>query len=63
LRILGAGAIKRQSSDLRDAMEDECADLFAQVLLFAAWQEIDIEAAVMRKWGQHMPQAEACYDP
>ncbi|MEL7107236.1 MAG: MazG nucleotide pyrophosphohydrolase domain-containing protein [Pseudomonadota bacterium] len=40
----------------KSALEDEVADLFAQILLFANWQEIDIEAAVTRKWLKYLPE-------
>lgn len=39
----------------QEALEDEVADLFAQVLLFARWQGVDIPSAVARKWGRHAP--------
>jgi NTP pyrophosphatase (non-canonical NTP hydrolase) len=35
-------------------VENEVADLFAQVLLFAAWQKIDIGEALKRKWFKYL---------
>lgn len=52
LKVSGRG---RGSVD-KSALEDEVADLFAQVLLFANWQQIDIEAAVRRKWLKYLPE-------
>ena len=45
-----------RGEDGADALADEVADLFAQLLLFARWQDIDVEAAVLRKWGQYLPK-------
>ncbi len=56
LKCAGQGRDDRDAAALRTAMEDEVADLFAQILLFARWQEIDIPQAVMRKWGQYLPE-------
>lgn len=51
LRGSGRGRVGERSTDaIRQALEDETADLFAQLLLFARHNEIDIEAALQRKW-------------
>ena len=56
LKCAGQGRDDRDAAVLRAAMEDEVADLFAQILLFARWQDVDIPAAVARKWGQYLPK-------
>lgn len=43
----------------RAALEDEAADLLAMVLLFARWQDIDLPAAMARKWGRYLPEGNA----
>jgi NTP pyrophosphatase (non-canonical NTP hydrolase) len=35
-------------------MEDEAADVLATVLLFAAKNQIDLEAALERKWFKYL---------
>lgn len=40
---------------LRRAVEDEMADVFAQLLLLAEREGIDLGAALRRKWGSHLP--------
>lgn len=55
LKYAGQGRTSESSDDLRRAMEDEVADLLSMVLLFARWQDIDVGAAVDRKWGQYLP--------
>jgi NTP pyrophosphatase (non-canonical NTP hydrolase) len=40
-------------------MEDEAADLFAQVLLFCRHNGIDLEAALARKWFSHLDRVKA----
>ncbi len=51
LRGTGRGRVGYSDSDaVRRALEDEAADLFAQVLLFAQHNDIDLEAALQRKW-------------
>ncbi|MEL6640550.1 MAG: hypothetical protein AAFP98_04425 [Pseudomonadota bacterium] len=56
LKCAGQGRVDRDEAALRQDMEDEVADLFAQILLFARWQDVDIPAAVARKWGQYLPK-------
>ncbi len=56
LRKSGRG---RQAEDgtappAAERLADETADLFAQVVLFARWQNIDLEAALQRKWFKYL---------
>lgn len=55
LKRNGQGRAKGDADALQRAVEDEVADLFAQILLFARWQDIDIPTAVARKWGRYLP--------
>ncbi|KPA20127.1 hypothetical protein shim_36250 [Shimia sp. SK013] len=49
---------------LRGELEDELADLFGFLLLFARWQGVDLGAALDKKWGAYLQPAEdACDDP
>lgn len=51
LRGSGRGRVgERSPGAIRQALEDETADLFAQLLLFARHNDIDLEAALQRKW-------------
>lgn len=51
LRGSGRGRVgERPPEAIRQALEDETADLFAQVLLFARHNDIDLEIALQRKW-------------
>ncbi|MGR3514294.1 MAG: MazG nucleotide pyrophosphohydrolase domain-containing protein [Paracoccaceae bacterium] len=52
LKVTGSG---RGEAEMQ-ALADEVADLFAQLLLFANWQGIDIVEAVDRKWAQYLPK-------
>ena len=38
------------------AVSDELADVLAMVLLFARAQNIDLDAAVQRKWGKYLEE-------
>ena len=49
--------------ETRAAMEDEFADALSMLLLFARWQEIDVAAAVNRKWGKYLPGGAAPSGP
>jgi NTP pyrophosphatase (non-canonical NTP hydrolase) len=40
----------RSQQDLHHDMSDEAADLLGQVLTFAHQNNIDLEAAILRKW-------------
>ncbi|MEJ1993409.1 MAG: hypothetical protein P8X50_17445 [Maritimibacter sp.] len=42
--------------ELNRAVADELADLFAQLLLFAHREGIDLGAALTRKWGRYLPE-------
>ena len=42
------------SASLRRQQEDEAADLFGFLLLFADWQGIDLAQAFDRKWGRYL---------
>jgi NTP pyrophosphatase (non-canonical NTP hydrolase) len=42
------------ANELREGLENEVADLFAQVMLFAAWQKIDVGDALERKWFKYL---------
>jgi len=51
LRGTGRGRVgARKPEAIRQALEDEAADLFAQLLLFARHNDIDLEQALQRKW-------------
>jgi NTP pyrophosphatase (non-canonical NTP hydrolase) len=51
LRGSGRGRVGERSPEaIRQALENETADLFAQLLLFARHNDIDLEAALQRKW-------------
>lgn len=41
-------------AELTRAVEDEAADLFGFLLLFAARNDIDLAAALARKWGKYL---------
>ena len=41
------------SGGTREALENEAADLFGQFILYLTANEIDIEAAIERKWLRH----------
>lgn len=40
----------RSEAEIRQALENEAADLFGQFVLFLQANDIDIEAALERKW-------------
>ncbi|MBU1316359.1 MAG: phosphoribosyl-ATP pyrophosphohydrolase [Alphaproteobacteria bacterium] len=42
------------SAGTREALENEAADLFGQFVLYLRENEIDIEAAIERKWLRHL---------
>ena len=48
-RKKGAGA-----SAIREALEDEAADVLATLLLFARHNGVDLDAALERKWFQYL---------
>lgn len=43
-------------------VEDEAADLLGFLLIYAAREGIDLEAALTRKWGRYLPQTGPCTD-
>ena len=55
LRGTGRARIgERSEAVIREALEDEAADVLAQVLLFCRHNQIDVEAALERKWFAHL---------
>lgn len=55
LRSSGRGRVGERSAEvMRTALEDEAADLFAQLLLFCRHNGIDVEAALERKWFKYL---------
>lgn len=44
------------SGGTREALENEAADLFGQFVLYLRENDIDIEAAIARKWLRHLDQ-------
>lgn len=55
LRSSGRGRVGERSAEaMRTALEDEAADLFAQLLLFCRHNGIDVEAALTRKWFKYL---------
>ncbi|ODT26819.1 MAG: phosphoribosyl-ATP pyrophosphohydrolase [Kaistia sp. SCN 65-12] len=55
LRGSGRGRVgERSATDIWSALEDEAADLLAQLLLFCRHNSIDVEAALERKWFAHL---------
>lgn len=55
LRATGRGRMKGADADeVRQALEDETADVLAMLLLFARQQGIDLGAALDRKWFKYL---------
>jgi NTP pyrophosphatase (non-canonical NTP hydrolase) len=55
LRGTGRGRVgDRDKASIRQALEDEAADLLAQLLLFCRANAIDVEAALQRKWFRYL---------
>lgn len=55
LRGSGRGRVgERSEATIRAALEDEAADVLAQLLLFCRHNRIDVEAALERKWFAHL---------
>jgi NTP pyrophosphatase (non-canonical NTP hydrolase) len=55
LKLTGRGRLKDASpAQIREALEDEAADVLAMLLLFARQHEIDLDAALERKWFQYL---------
>lgn len=53
LRTTGRG---RERDGAAEALADEVADLFAQVLLFCRHNGVDIESALERKWFKYLDE-------
>lgn len=55
LKATGRGRLKgADAPTVRQALEDETADLVAMVLLFARNNGIDLDAALERKWFKYL---------
>lgn len=55
LKITSRGRLKgADAATIRQAMEDEAADVLAMLLLFARNNQIDLDAALERKWFQYL---------
>lgn len=60
LRLTGRGRVEhRARAEIRAALEDEAADLMAMLLLFCRHHDIDVEAALARKWFRHLGEEAA----
>ena len=60
LRGSGRGRVgERSEATIRQSLEDEAADLLAQLLLFCRHNSIDVEAALERKWFVYLGIGEA----
>lgn len=59
LRATGRGRLKgADAGAVREALEDEAADVLASLLLFARHNRIDLDAALERKWFKYLPAAD-----
>ena len=59
LRGTGRGRVGERSAEaIRAALEDEAADLLAQLLLFCRKNGIDVERALARKWFKYLPESD-----
>jgi NTP pyrophosphatase (non-canonical NTP hydrolase) len=57
LRLAGRARPNGEApSEVAIAMADEAADVLAMLLLFAGQNQIDLEAALERKWFRYLPQ-------
>lgn len=55
LRLSKRGRIKgRSEADIAQARDDEAADLLAFLLLYARHHQIDLDAALERKWFDYL---------
>jgi NTP pyrophosphatase (non-canonical NTP hydrolase) len=55
LRTTGRGRLKgADAAEIRQALEDEAADVLAMLLLFARKNHIDLDAALERKWFKYL---------
>lgn len=56
LRSTSRGRLKGDdAATIRQKLEDEAADVLAMLLLFAGNADIDLDAALERKWFVHLP--------
>jgi NTP pyrophosphatase (non-canonical NTP hydrolase) len=56
LRMTGRGRLKgARPEEVEEALADEAADVLATLLLLARHRNIDLEAALQRKWFDHLP--------
>jgi NTP pyrophosphatase (non-canonical NTP hydrolase) len=61
LATQGAQRGKMASTEARQNLIDEAADLFGFLMVFADWQGIDLAEAFSTKWGRYLPdEGEAC---
>lgn len=61
LRCTGRGRPKGGADDaeaVRVALENEAADLLATLLVFACHNNIDLDAALERKWFKYLPSSD-----
>ncbi|SMQ69752.1 NTP pyrophosphatase, house-cleaning of non-canonical NTPs [Devosia lucknowensis] len=55
LKSTGRGRLEgADAGEIRQALEDEAADVLAMLLLFARNNGIDLDAALERKWFQYL---------
>lgn len=55
LKLTGRGRLKGAgTATIRQAMADEAADVLAMLMLFARNNDIDLDAALERKWFQYL---------
>ncbi|MBB4051591.1 NTP pyrophosphatase (non-canonical NTP hydrolase) [Devosia subaequoris] len=60
LRGTGRGRMKGADAvAVREALEDEAADVLAMLLLFARNSDIDLDAALERKWFKYLGHSPA----
>lgn len=60
LKTTGRARLKgADASSIRQALEDETADMLGMLLLFARANQIDLDAALERKWFQHLGRGPA----
>ena len=53
--LSATGRGRDRGGDAQAAIADEVADLFAQLLLFADHEGIDLPEALRAKWGRYLP--------
>ena len=55
LRVVGRARSEQPKELLKEMLEDEVADLFGMLLIFADKMEVDLPTALQRKWLKHLP--------